>query len=153
MCGRFVIRLRLQRKRKQRLNFGADDGFLLFGFICLAVATSIKLRYIDQLFLAEALSFGVKDIYVPVDIIDQAVFMRKWLNSSNMLFWTAICCVKFSFMFFFRQIINRVRGRWITYWWIVFLVCVALTIYGSLIIFLPCPFYDAERSRKFTPAF
>jgi hypothetical protein len=70
---------------------------------------ALQLRYIDLLYISEALSFSMKDLYIPIDIISQALLMRKLFNACNLLFWLSVSCVKFSILFCFRQLISRVR--------------------------------------------
>jgi hypothetical protein len=148
VMGRFASRIHFLRRHRQRLRFGADDGFLVFSFICLTVDMALQLRYIDMLYFSEALALGMKDLYMPIDIISQALFMRKLFNTCNVLYWVSVSCVKFSILFFFRQLISRVRGPLMTYWWVVLLGCAALAVYGTVVPFMACPTYDIERSRK-----
>jgi hypothetical protein len=58
VIGRFASRIHFRRRHNQRLRPGADDCFLLGSFLCLAVAVALQLRYIDQLYMTQALSFG-----------------------------------------------------------------------------------------------
>jgi hypothetical protein len=148
--GRFFINVHIHRHHQRRLRFGADDGFLALGFVCVAVVTAVKLRFLDHIFLSEALTFRTAHLYVPADAGRQLWLMRKWLILYDVLLWVAVCCAKLSLLFFFRQLIRRVGGRLMVYWWLVLAACVALSMHGLLAHFLPCPpLLDAKRSSTF----
>ncbi|KAI9885079.1 MAG: hypothetical protein M1823_003134 [Watsoniomyces obsoletus] len=135
VAGRFAIRIGLQR------TFSIDDGFLLFGVLCLIAAVVLLFQLIDKMYLGEALLFGTP-VALPPDFIEQALDFHKLVTVCLILLWIAVCAAKFSFLFFFRKLIDRIRIM-IIYWWIVLVFCVLTMCYGIAAYVLSCPKYGS----------
>ncbi|MCJ1396379.1 hypothetical protein MMC18_009269 [Xylographa bjoerkii] len=64
--------------------------------------------------------------------------------SSDLLLWLTIYCVKFSFLFYFKGLIQR-NPKLIKWWWIVLIIivpCAVGTVFGAFII---CPEVSAPK--------
>ncbi len=140
VAGRFAIRIGLQR------HLSIDDGFLAFGVVCLISAMIVLFQFIDQMYLAEALLFG-SPVALPPDFIQQALYFHKMVTVCLILLWIAVCAAKFSFLFLFRQLIDRIRVM-IIYWWIVMVFCVLVTGYGAASYVLACPKFGSLEASK-----
>ena len=116
--ARIVIRFITRRK------LFLDDYFLLFAMPCIVVATSMLQWGAHAFFANKAIANG---IIIPdaADIEEQTQVMlitAVFVDTS----WTAIFCVKFSFLALFKMLIRNVSTRLSRYFWCV-VVATALT--------------------------
>ena len=118
-----------------------DDGFFF-----LAIATFISgttMLYIDipYIYLQEDVEAGLRA--APADLVSQLIRSEKLQYAATTLLGTTIMSVKFSFMFFFRDLLRQQRKMMIWWWCIfVFLFPTAAILMFSNII--SCP-YSGER--------
>lgn len=80
--------------------------------------------------------------------LEQPLF--KYLKLSDTYYvmtWTAIFAVKFSFLFFFRVLIRRVRAITL-YWQIVSVVTVLVWVYCIAGSFIICPYFDIRACER-----
>lgn len=138
---RILIRLR----QKKRLF--VDDGFLLFGLACLCVATAISWRYLGSMYLIEAMITGMSDVELPPDIIDRSLEFHKMVECALCLAWTCVFSIKFSFLFFFRSLIERV-GTFTPYWWTVVTLSIIVWVGGMIGFWMSCPYYTDTRACR-----
>ncbi|KAL8769106.1 MAG: hypothetical protein Q9194_005537 [Teloschistes cf. exilis] len=120
---RFYIRIWAQRQ------FSVDDGLLAVAVCCLICSVVIMYSVgLDKMYqiqeLSAALPFALS-IGFPIDDMPQdSQFLQdsydflKWITVSQALAWTSVMAVKFSFLFLFRKLIDRMPAL-ITYWWFV----------------------------------
>ena len=73
----------------------------------------------------------------PADLMQQLVLDQRYQDTATVFTWTALYAVKFSFLFFFRNIISRVRNLNII-WWCVFVVVVLAYGGCSVTPFVAC---------------
>lgn len=78
---------------------------------------------------------GMKEIELE-DLRGMLVYF-KWYNASMVLTWTAIYSVKFSFMFFFRKLVSRVRSLEI-YWWAILSILIPSAAFSAFFSFWIC---------------
>ncbi|MCJ1310453.1 hypothetical protein MMC25_004117 [Agyrium rufum] len=118
--GRFVVRVRTFNRLL------VDDLILLFA--CLTLIASTSLTYIDL----------VNDIYEQ-DTLDQVFENEKLQAIDTVLFWATIFAVKFSFLAFFRGLINRMSDltKW---WWCVLLITIPSAGICMCVNFIACPY-------------
>lgn len=146
MTIRFYIRVGVQKE------FSVDDAFLLGAVCCLICAVVIMYSVtLDKLYQVQALGAGLPiamDIGFPFEDISldpsffQPVYQYlKWITVNQTLAWCSIMAVKFSFLFHFRKLIDRIPPL-ITYWWCVIAFNVVAWGYGFSTYFLYCPYYD-----------
>lgn len=99
------------------------------------------------MYLVEALSTGLAGAYLPADTLQEAYDFHKWITVTLMLIWCAIMAVKFSFLFLFRKLVDRIRPL-IIYWWVVTVFNVGVLGFGVTVYYLSCPYYSSLESRK-----
>ena len=135
-----VARLAIRLRHQKRLSW--DDGFVFVGAACLICAFAILFVFLDGLYLAEAFterpsSPDFRGVRNPILAIQD---FHKFSTVCLILLWTGICCVKFSFLFLFRKLVDRIR--WLTvYWWIITGLNLATWLYGVASQVIGCPYY------------
>ena len=97
------------------------------------------------MYLVEALITNSATLVLPSDFLNQAFRFQKLNDAYLVLTYNTIFAVKFSFLFFFRMLINRVRQMKI-YWWLVAAATGVVWAYGVIGFFITCPYFDDIRS-------
>lgn len=129
------------RLRKHRQLF-ADDIFLLFACSCLIAATVIMYRIASFLYL-----YADGWWLMQTDVLEKRMgWGQRMAFTFIALTWTAIYSVKFSFLWFFRHLIDRVAYMPI-YWRVVAGVTVVGFGFCVVEIAIGCPWFDGS-SRK-----
>ena len=144
-CVRFYIRVRIQKQ------FSLDDAFLIFGLSCLTCAVGVLFTFLDDLYTAEAYSLEDPSFVFTLGFINQSFNYHKMVTIVLMLSWCAIGCVKLSYLFLFRRLIDRLRPM-VIYWYIAVAFNLATIGYGIAVYYLACPYYysiQACKSRDF----
>lgn len=139
-CARFFIRIRIQK------SSSIDDGILLFGIVYLITGMVILFTIIDNLYLVEAVNAGAQ-IELPSNIIEQAFAFHKFSVFALIMSWCSIVAVKFSYLFLFRKLIDRMP-RMITYWWVAAAFNGLISAYGTVVYVLTCPYFNFKETRK-----
>lgn len=140
------MRTVLQVHSQRRLY--VDDAFLLLACVALTAAIAVLYRAIAPLYFAQ----GVTNLEInPV----------KWSQSSGIsvntevrsyqvlhltheaLVWTAIFSVKFSFLSFFRKIVDRIQSL-VLYWKLVSAFNVVACVFCVCFSFMECPAVDGS---------
>ena len=137
--ARLYVRLLVQKQ------FTLDDAFAVFG-VCLLLASVVMLfQFVDNMFVAEALSMNpeglsmnLKSIASMPGVIHDALDFNKWITANNIILWTATNTVKFSFLSLFRRLISRIRSMSL-YWWVVVVYTILVWIFWVSTYFIPCP--------------
>lgn len=146
VAARFYIRLHVQKQ------LSIDDGFLVVALCCLTSALGILYSVtVDKMYLAEALTLGLSNAYLPPDFLQQAFDFQKWITITLMLTWCAIMAVKFSFLFLFWKLIDLIRPL-IIYWWVTTVYNVIVLGFGISVYYLACPHYYSMEACKLTMA-
>lgn len=140
---RIIIRLRYQTG-----GLSLDDTFLAFGVACLCVSFALALNFLSSMFLVEAIHTGYPIPDTPLDIVDQLLRFHRLGYIFVVLTHTTIFAVKFSYLFFFKSLIRRVRKLTI-YWWTVTLITGAVWGFGVVAVFIPCHNFDKPRYGRF----
>ena len=139
--ARTAIRLTQQR----RLH--ADDALLLVAVVFLVASMALLWRQLDEMYTAEALVTDTATfVLITGDWMDSLFYFLKISDAFLVLSWTSELAVKFSFLLFFRHLIDRVRGMKV-YWWVAMAITLAVWIFGCGAVFAPCPYFDL-RSRE-----
>ena len=99
--------------------------------------------YLDvpYLYLQEDVEAGLRA--APADLVPQLIHDEKLQNAATTLLGTTIMSVKFSFLFFFRHLIQR-QKRLLIWWWCNFAFLIptaAIVIFSD---FIACPYSDAR---------
>ena len=140
--ARFYIRIRVQKQ------LSLDDGFLLFGIGCFICALAILFTYIDDMYMTAAFLFRLKDMELSPDFIQKSFDYQKMAAVSLILTWCSIVSVKFSFLFLFRRLIDRIPVM-VMYWWFVTVFNVAISGYGAVVYILACPYFYSMKASMF----
>ncbi|MCJ1282901.1 hypothetical protein MMC26_002227 [Xylographa opegraphella] len=134
-----IVRLRL------RNGIGLDDVFLLLACVFLIASTVLLFLVSNALYFEEALTLDPASVTFSADSFDQLDWYQKMIYAYLDLSQTATYCVKFSFLFFFRLLIDRLRYM-IIYWRVVVVVSVLAWAYAMCTAFIGCPDFGLDIS-------
>ncbi|KAF7591141.1 hypothetical protein BBP40_001915 [Aspergillus hancockii] len=97
-----------------------------------------------RMYLLAAVYEHVDGVVVP-DWEQMSYDFHKWWAVCGILGWASFNSVKFSFLFLFKRMIDRMRV-WRIYWWAVVVFTTGLVVYGFAAVYLSCPyFYDPRQ--------
>ena len=102
---------------------------------------------VDKLYLVEALEGDSVPIGLPVDFLQQVFDFEKLVTGALVLTWCSIISVKFSYLFLFRKLIDRLRPMKI-YWYIAVVFNAVVSIYGLIIYAVVRPWYCTSDTGK-----
>ena len=122
-----------------------DDYFLFLATAALIGGTGLSLKTIPSLYFFAEVILG-HDL-PPKDRLQKAIHDSTSAITGGVLCWTTIFAVKFSFLFYFRGLVRRLRNLAILWWCnLVILTPVAFTsIFGTFIV---CPYIGSELLSK-----
>ena len=124
-----MTRMALQIQVRRHLQL--DDYFLLFACLCLTAGTIVGFINVDNLYFSEDLNLNpgefVELLEAGVDVAGRIDAYERLYYTYPGLLWASIFAVKFAYLSFFRQLVDRVRPI-VIYWRI---------IVGTTIIALP----------------
>ena len=143
MGVRYYVRFFIQKQ------LSIDDGILFFGILCLIASMVLLFIFVDDLFLVEALEGNTIPDNLPVNFIQHTLDFEKLVVGAMVLTWCAIISVKFSYLFLFRKLIDRIRPM-IMYWWVAVVYNALISIYGIVIYAYVRPWYCTAISGTFT---
>lgn len=141
------IALRIHSQRRLFL----DDAFLLFACAALTAATPVLYRDIVPLYFVQELAsegLSPEKFSQSSGVNGEAeVQLYQVLHFTyEALVWTAIFSVKFSFLAFFRQIIDRIQSL-VLYWKIVGVMNILACAFCVCFSFMECPQTEYEASK------
>lgn len=96
--------------------------------------------FVDDLFLVEALEGNTIPTDLPVDFLERVFDFEKLAVGALVLTWCAIISVKFSYLFLFRKLVDRIRPM-VIYWWVAVVFNAVISIYGIIIYAAIRPWY------------
>ena len=133
---------------RARRNLYLDDYVVLAGVMCLCAATGLLYHYCDYYFLSGALKRDPA-LFVhltPAQLKNLLKISTTYIHAFLAFIWTTIFAVKFSFLIFFKKLIERVT-KIQTYYWIV--VAITLISWPFLVVepLILCHYFGAE-ARK-----
>lgn len=139
--------LRLHSQRRLHL----DDAFLLFACAALTAATPLLYRTIAPLyFLLELASESLSATNFSQSTesnVAAEVHLYKLLHIAyEALIWTAIFSVKFSFLAFFRHIVDRIPNL-LLHWKIVVVINIVACAFCVCFTFVACPLTGYTASK------
>lgn len=145
-----MIRIQVHRRLQP------DDFMLLFACVALIAANVILYYMLSDLYWDEELLLNphwasVASTLTTEQLIDMVLLTRKTILSYVALSYTSIYGVKLCFLFFFRQLIDRVK-RLVVIWKIslgftVVSYCVTVSSY-----FMTCTHYDYRVGKSPWPS-
>lgn len=134
------------RFRKFRTLY-VDDYFLFLATIALVVGTILLYSSIQGVYLVLNIELGNEA--PPTDFIQQLISIEKINAAASVFLWLAIFGVKFSFLFFFRQLVRNVRPFTI-WWWCVFTALVPSWVVCMCAQFIGCAVFGPRLLSKQT---
>ncbi len=141
-----IVRTGIRIKMRRRLYL--DDAFLGLACLALTAATTILYKELRVLYLAEDIvqdyvSGDMADL--PADVNVAAIVPRyqrtDYLHGT--LSWIVIFSVKFTFLSFLHQLLDRLP-RFLLYWKVVVIANVVALLYCICYAFLECPYSKLE---------
>lgn len=144
-----ALHIALKLRNNRRLQ--TEDFFLFLACACLTISTALIYRLLSSDILIGE-SFADPDI----SLIESLPVLVKSISSYQReayaflgLTWGAIFSFKFSILFFFRQLINRLDR--ITAFWKITMVITIISLFCCIISFLTvCPHFGIS-ARKCSP--
>ena len=138
------MRTALRMHSQRRLSL--DDAFLLF-----ACATPVLYRTIAPLYFLEELASGSLESQSIGTNVDAEVQRYKLLHVTyEALIWIAIFSVKFSFLAFFRHIVDRITNL-LRHWKVVVVINIVACAFCVGFSFMTCPLTGYTASRLSLP--
>ena len=101
--------------------------------------------FVDDLFLVEALEGNSIPASLPVDFLQGVSDFERLVVGAMVLTWCAIITVKFSYLFLFRKLIDRLRPM-VIYWWFAVVFNALISIYGIIVYAGVRPWYCTTNS-------
>ena len=96
---------------------------------------------IDNMYLMVAMISGVPNERPLTSYVQMAFDVRIKSAISLLLLNCSVCSVKFSFLFLFRKLIDRVRPT-LVYWWLATIFNLAAFAYGCVAAFAVRPYLN-----------
>lgn len=135
-CLTFTARIITRLSTRRRLYF--DDFFIILGFIILSGTTYVLLHFARSSFVAEAVLTDLMGYLTVKDLLAQGKFIPA-MQAFLFMVWTAIFCVKFSFLALFKVLIRRLSRRLTIYYWTIVFVTIFTWTFLASEIFVICP--------------
>ena len=121
-----------------------DDGFVCFAVACLTASFGLWMTYISDVYVTEALVYEpFKYPWLFTNILEIAVEIQLFSAVYVVISLTGIFAIKFSFLCFFRHLIDRLHGLQI-YWRCIACYTTAVWIISICLAPTSCPFYDSR---------
>ena len=138
-----IFRTALRLNYQKRLF--VDDGFLLLAVASATACMGLYLSITDDLYMIEAIMFqGQLPTNLSFSDIEDTVNKAHILETIALeLSWTSIFAVKFSFLFFFKTLVNRIRPMTILWQFVVAATTVAWVV-GCLCAIMECPYFGTN---------
>ena len=130
-------------------GFYLDDCMLLVGCMCLIAQTILLSEMTPNLYLFQPLqSTKISSLFnVPADISERWAWFEKCNYAFIAVAWTTIFSIKFSFLFFFRRLIDRLKG-FIVYWRVVVAFNIVAWALSVCHPFISCPRFDLSAGKS-----
>ena len=145
-----IVRLVIRIHTRHKLYI--DDYVLLFGSACFISATYLNFANSRTIFLHNAWTMNPKIIPTFVEsnhLLNSFKILRTFLK----LIWTTMFFVKFSFLIFFKQLIDRVSQHITIYYWIGVIFTVLFWMFIICEHFILCPHFDIKGGKPLVSCF
>ena len=131
------------RWRYRKLSW-LDDGFLAFAVVLLVVSLGLWFAMLDNLYKTEALIYDpLGSLVLFNNIVQIAIDVQTYTSVYIAISITGIFAIKFSFLFFFRSLISRLRPM-VIYWRIAVAYTALAWAISVAISFVACPYFDSR---------
>lgn len=139
------------RFRNRQLRI-LDDALLLFACLCLVAATILLTKGAPSLYLVEQLQLNPEAAAsVTLQQTSAAIIkLQRYGYTSGILTWFSVFAVKFCYLSFFRQLIDRV-SRVTTYWRLTLAVTCVACVFNVCSSFIACPKLGASSRNMSLP--
>lgn len=126
-----------------------DDYFMFLAVITLVagvglLCANVRFIYQENNFI---IGVGFEIASLPPDFVDNFTYNSNIQDAAVVMLATTIFSVKFVFLFFFRQMVDRIRPL-LTWWWCVFGALVVATPLSVFVNFIGCPATGIEVLSK-----
>lgn len=135
-CFTFTARIITRLSTRRRLYF--DDFFIILGFLILSGTTYLVLHSARSSFVREAIVTDLMDYVTMKDLLGLSNTIPV-MQAFLFMAWTAIFCVKFSFLALFKVLIRRLSRRLTIYYWTIVVVTILTWALLASDIFVICP--------------
>lgn len=115
-----------------------EDGLLFLACVCLTGETILLYIAIPNIYFVQGLSKGNKSEVSLTEIVEKINWFQKADSAFLVITWITIFLVKFSYLCFFRRLINRL-GQIIRYWKVVIIFNIIAFIFCIIDSFVNCP--------------
>lgn len=122
-----------------------DDYFLFLATAALIGSTGLFLKIIPSLYFFAKVILG--HALPPKNSLQEAIHYSIYGTIGEVLCWTTIFAVKFSFLFYFRSLVRRLHNLTIL-WWCTFVILTPVAITMILGTFIVCPYVGSELLSK-----
>ncbi|KAL8996263.1 MAG: hypothetical protein Q9169_004194 [Polycauliona sp. 2 TL-2023] len=145
-AARTIIRFHNQQLRV------LDDALLLSACVCLIAATVLLSNGAHSLYLIVAFqtnpqAVAMISLQYASDTISK---VQREAYSFGVLIWLCVFAVKFCYLFFFRQLIDRLKAITI-YWRITLGFTFIACVFNACASFIACPEFGADNLKCVTP--
>lgn len=134
----FTLTARILTRFSTRRRLYLDDFFIILGFIILSGSTYLILHFARTLFASEAVLTGLIQ-YVTIKDLLSLMDSTSVIQAFGCMVYSAIFCVKFSFLALFKALIRRLSRRLTIYYWVVVGVTIMTWMLVASGIFIICP--------------
>ena len=133
--------LRTVARLNQHGRLYLDDYFVFYAVIASAACGGVAYSIRDQIYLQIYVGLGWQA--PAADFQDQMLIFEKRIMACSALIWSVIYAIKFSFLAFFRKLVDRVWKLEI-YWWIVVAITTACGITSIPLSFIICAHFGND---------
>ena len=116
-----------------------DDVFFFFAITTLIAGTTVLFLDIPYIYLQENVEAGLRA--APADFISQLIHSEKLQDAATTLLGTTIASVKFSFLFFFRDLLRQ-QKKMLIWWWCIFVILIPTAAILMFSNFISCSYFD-----------
>ena len=121
-----------------------DDGFVVFSVACMTASFGLWITYVHEVYITEALIYSPFTVLGSLsNVVQVAVDIQIFSTAYIVLSVTGIFAIKFSFLFFFRNLVDRIHKLQI-YWRCIAIYTAIVWVVSICISPVACPFYDAR---------
>lgn len=116
-----------------------DDGFFFLAITTFISGTTVLYLDLPYIYLQENVEARLRA--APADLVSQLIHSEKLQDTATTLLGTTIISVKFSFLFFFRDLLRQ-QKRMLAWWWCIFVFLIPtapILMFSNLI---SCSYFD-----------
>ncbi|OBT66046.1 hypothetical protein VE03_03260 [Pseudogymnoascus sp. 23342-1-I1] len=117
-------------------GFGLDDYFCWVALVFYLAYSGLYFSIFPEIYTFQGIKEG--KIKPPPDFAQQYTKMLRSVVATNVMFWTALWCVKISLLLMFRRLIERVRSIYRRFWYGVLILTVLVYIMSVVSALVAC---------------